>query len=97
MVEIRYRKGSDDVSSEEECVINEITQTFKLIEGLEPFTSYSIRIRAGNAEGNSNFSAEVTFSTFGECIQQAKHSLIATNITTATWLRIVLCNLYRSN
>ena len=69
MVEIRYRKSSDDVSSEEDCVINEITQMSKVIEGLEPLTSYSIRIRAGNAEGNSDFSAEVTFSTFGECIQ----------------------------
>lgn len=77
MVEIRYRKSSDDVSSEEDCVINEITQMSKMIEGLEPLTSYSIRIRAGNAEGNSDFSAEVNFSTFGECIQQANHTLIS--------------------
>lgn len=89
MIEIRYRKSSDDLNSEVDCVINDITQTSKMIDGLEPLTSYSIRIRAGNAVGNSSFSSDVTFSTFGECIQNRQSTALTTNnITTAAWLRI---------
>lgn len=67
MIEIRYRRR-DDGGSEVNCVINDITQLSKMIDGLEPLTSYDVSIRAGNTIGNSGFSPNVTFSTFGEFI-----------------------------
>ena len=63
MFDLRY---SDDESSEVICIINDVTVLSKSLDGLEPLTSYTVRIRAGNSVGNSDFSTQVTFSTYGE-------------------------------
>ena len=62
--ELRYNRTSED---EESCVINGISDLSKTIDDLEPLTRYTVRIRAENAGGASEFSENVTFSTYGEC------------------------------
>ena len=64
--ELRYRRTSEDESNEENCVIDGISDLSKTIIDLDPLTVYTVRIRAENAAGPSEFSEVVTFSTFGE-------------------------------
>ena len=64
--ELRYRKTSEDVSSDENCVINGISDLSKTITDLDPLTSYTVRIRAEDSGGASEFSESTTFTTYGE-------------------------------
>ena len=65
MFELRYRRSSEDVSSEVNCEISGTDDLSKVLTGLDPLTVYTVRIRAGNSQGFSDFSPTVTFSTFG--------------------------------
>ena len=55
-----------NVGSESICTITEMIQLPKTLSNLDPLTSYTVRVRAGNSVGMSPFSDEVTFSTFGK-------------------------------
>ena len=65
-ITVGYRVSGDDVENEEICTITEVVRFPKLLTGLDPLTSYTVRVQATNSEGMSPFSDEVTFSTFGK-------------------------------
>ena len=47
------------------CPISDLSDLSKTLVDLIPRTQYVVRLRASNSEGSSDFSAGVTFTTFG--------------------------------
>ena len=50
------------------CKIDNINTLSKTLDDLDPLTSYTVRIRAGNSQGDSEFSGDLIFSTFGKIL-----------------------------
>ena len=58
-----YRRSSEGTGSETLCTVN--NEVSKILLNLDPQTDYVVRLRAINSVDDSDFSDEVTFTTFG--------------------------------
>ena len=66
----QYKRGINDWSNENTTTILNLSSSIlsQSLTGLEPLTSYDVRLWSQNINGLSAFSSEATFNTFGVCV-----------------------------
>ena len=89
---------SDGENQPMEITRDSTTLSAVLME-LQPLTQYTVRVRAGNTAGDSDFSAGDTFSTFGEDqphSMQCSFNIIVASVTVCIACTFIYCTHYWS-